>query len=108
MKRAIVAGCVALSLTAVAPAQAEAAAIKECGDVGAPGYGVYNITTRIVGCRQARSMARAQYNGQVRLRHGRQSWGAFRCTVKHQGIETDDVRCVRYYDGGVVRWQIGA
>jgi hypothetical protein len=108
MKKAIVGGLAVLALSAAAPAQAEAAPIKECGDVGAPGYGVYNITTRIVGCRQARSMARAQYYGQVRLRHGRQWWGPFRCTVIHQGIETDDVRCVRYGDGGVVRWPIGA
>ena len=107
----IVAGALALvaAPAAVGTEAASAAPIKECGYYSpSGGYGVYNITTRIVGCRQARSMARAQYYGQVRLRHGRQWWGPFRCTVIHQGIETDDVRCVRYGDGGVVRWQIGA
>ena len=109
MKKIIAGGLAALALTSVSAPAAQAAPIKECGTY-APGggYGAYNITTRIIGCRQARSMARAQYSGQVRLRHGRQWWGPFRCTVIHQGIETDDVRCVRYDDGGVVRWQIGA
>lgn len=93
---------------AVTGAEAQAAPIRECGDVGGPGYGVYNITTRIVACRRARSMARAQYRGWVRLPHGVRWWGSFRCTVTHMGVETDDVRCVRSYDGGVVHWQIGA
>lgn len=96
-----------LALTAAAPAQAEAAPIKECGDVGS-GYSAANITARIVACGQPRRMARAMYYDQVRLPYGRSWWGPFRCTVRHMGIETDDVRCVRSYDGGVVHWQIGA
>jgi hypothetical protein len=95
-------------MTAGVPAGADAAPIKECGYYSpSRGYGVYNITTRIVSCGKARRMARAAYYGSKRLRHGFVRWGSFNCTVTHTGIETDDVRCVRY-DGGVVRWQMGA
>ena len=55
--------CAALLIPALgAPASASAASIKECGRY-APGggYGVYNITTRIVSCRTARGMARGYY-----------------------------------------------
>ena len=106
MKKAIVGGLAVLALTAAVPAQAEAAPIKECGDIGS-GYSAANITTRIVACGQARRIARAMYYGQVRLPYGRSWWGPFRCTVRSVGYETRDVRCVRYH-GGVVRWQIGA
>ena len=53
-------------------------------------------------------MARAQSRGRVRLPRGRRWWGSFRCTVTHTGIDPMTWACVRCYDGGVVRWQIGA
>ena len=107
MKKAIVGGLAVLALTAAAPAQAEAAPIRECGDYSPSYYAIYNITTRIVACWRARNMARAVYHGRVNLRRGRQWWGPYLCTVRYQGIEGADVRCVRY-NGGVVRWQMSS
>jgi hypothetical protein len=92
-----------------APASAKAAPIKECGWYAhGGGYGVYNITTRIVSCRTARGMARAYYHGRVRLPLGRYWWGPFRCVHRQIGYEENDFRCVRYPDGGVIHWQDGA
>jgi hypothetical protein len=91
------------------PTPAAAAPIKECGrHAPGGGYGVYNITTRIVSCRRARSMARAYYYGRVRLPIGRYWWGPFRCVHRRLGSELNDLRCVRYDGRGVVHWQDGS
>ena len=109
MKATITGALVALALiTGGAPDQAFAAPIKECGNYSPyDGYGIYNITTRIVRCGKARRMARAAFHGDKPFPHGYVRWGSFNCTVTHIGIETDDLRCVRK-GGGVVRWQMGA
>jgi hypothetical protein len=107
----IVAGAFALvaAPAAVGTEPASAAPIKECGYYSpGGGYGVYNITTRIVSCRTARSMARAYYYGRVNLPLGRYWWGPFRCVHRQIGYESNDFRCVRHTDGGVVHWQDGA
>jgi hypothetical protein len=100
------------SLLALAPVpSASAARIRECGKVGGPGYQVFNITSRVTSCRQARKMARNYYRGHWRnvpRRAGRRfRRGAYVCRWRPSGVEGIDMRCTASR-GRVVRWQASA
>jgi hypothetical protein len=112
---------VAMAALVLAAAQpADGASIRECGNYGytadgagpmwtfrdIAGAGVYNLTTRRVGCRSARRYVekwQREYGG------GRVSYvGGYRCTDLAWGAyELQDIRCVRSR-GRVIRWQQGA
>lgn len=82
---------------------AEAARVRECGDLQNEGAGVYNVTSRRIRCPRARRVARRYYrNGR---RNGRTL--GFRCREKQLGTELFDVRCTRA-GGRVVRFQFGS
>jgi hypothetical protein len=110
-RRIIAAAALTAGLTAPSAAlAAEAAPIRECGDAGTL-YGgqvrVYNVTSRVVGCRFARRFARAQ------IRHGgpacrEDRWCSYRgWRCRHVAYRTEsDIRCTKS-GGRVVRWQYG-
>jgi hypothetical protein len=87
-----------------------AAPIRECGDAGRLYTGrvqVYNVTSRVVGCRFARRFARSQilYGGPA-CREDR--WCTYRgWTCRHVAYRDEsDIRCTKS-GGRVVRWQYG-
>lgn len=90
-----------------APAGASAAPIKECGNYDGlrwtygqiQGAGTFNVTARVVGCREARTVA-LKASPERRFR----GWS---CRYVDQGYEYADVRCTKS-GGRVVRWQSGA
>lgn len=112
MGRIVVLLAVASSAVALLlPSAASAAPVKRCGNY-APGggAGVYNITTRVTSCRQARLMARNFYRGRWSnvpsdSRVFRRS--AYRCRNRNVGIESAVLRCTAR-GGRVVRWEHGA
>jgi hypothetical protein len=89
------------------PSTGAAAPIRECGSVGGPGYGNYNITSRKVPCRDARGISRLFYNGVLRTpRPGHPYyWRGFKVRSKDCGHECTDVRLSNASTGEVVRWQ---
>jgi hypothetical protein len=76
---------------------ATTAPVRECGDL--PSRLAYNITSRVVSCREARRVARA-WTGTGRVTRVR----GFTCRYRDTGYEAGDIRCTRSGDG-VVRWQ---
>jgi hypothetical protein len=98
--KALIAVTAAVPMGATAgAASATAAPIRECGN--APRLHAYNITTRLVSCREARSVIR-RWN-----RTNARRVGVFRCRYRSIGYEAGDVRCVQRAAHGtaVVRWQ---
>ena len=100
---------IAMAVTVLpwAPGGARAAPINECGRLGGPGYAVFIITSRVVGCTKARAVARAYYKGRwtnLPRRQG-QSFrrGSYTCRYRLQGIEGVDMRCTAS-GGRVVRF----
>lgn len=90
----------------VAPAGATAAPIEECGNFDGhwtydtlQGAGTYNVTARVVSCREARTVA-------LKAEPGRR-FGGWSCRYMDQGYEFADVRCTKP-GGRVIRWQAGA
>jgi hypothetical protein len=95
---------VAIALVALGfpqAAEAGAAPIRECGQL-AHRY-AFNITTRNVGCTEARRVVRrwnrtvAQSGGDGRVRE-------LFCDYRDTGYEAGDIRCTASR-GRVVRWQ---
>lgn len=79
-------------------------AIKECGTMYG---GIYrNITTRVVGCWEARQVIKAWQGLVGRGRYNGNARGMY-CRRTKTGYETADVRCTAY-GGRVVRWQLGS
>jgi hypothetical protein len=106
--------CVAAAVLAGAFAfpGAASAAVVECGNYGADDYGdvgwtygeisgagIFNVTTRRVGCRTARKFV-LSWNGNGRYR-------GYRCRYVSQAYEFADIRCTASR-GRVIRWQTGA
>ena len=103
----------------------QAAPIQECGDYGytesgskpifstvdgvVVGAGVYNITTRVVGCSTARRVVRRFWHQYDRYcdSNGRCRILGFSCRNRQIGEEFADVRCTKR-GGAVVRFQHGA
>lgn len=110
---AVAASAVMLGATPSAPAGVSAAAaVNECGNWGdhgdgqlrwgmssVRGFGIYNLTTRRVGCSTARRFAR-RYKGTD------SSYPTWRCRETSE-YESSDVRCTRS-GGRVIRWQSGS
>jgi hypothetical protein len=108
----LAAGVLATAGLAGAPS-AQAAPIRECGNWGyhdSSGYfgwgissisgaGIYNLTTRLVGCRTARRFAR-RYQGTDTY------YPRWRCRERDD-YEASDVRCTAS-GGRVIHWQSGA
>jgi hypothetical protein len=88
--------------------QAQAAApIRECGDLGH--RGIYNVTSRMVRCRSARSLARRIFTDPACAEDRFCRFRGFRCTHHNYPIpggREGDVRCTRS-GGRVVRFQYG-
>ena len=109
-------GVIALVAAIACPRAAVAAPITECGNYGwiegqgrtgwtygrIDGAGIFNVTTRRVGCRYARRFVRS-WEGQVGARRHR----GFKCRYVSQAHEYADVRCTRR-GAKVIRWQTGA
>jgi hypothetical protein len=77
--------------------------IHNCGDLVRQGAGVYNVTSRNVGCRTARSFARrASRVCGLGVCHYR----SFTCRTRQTGEELADTRCTS--GRRVIRWQSGA
>jgi hypothetical protein len=97
----------AVTATPAAPA-AEGAPIRECGNAGTLYAGqvrVYNVTSRVVGCRFARRFARRQMlDAGPACREDRwctyRGWRCRHVTYRAEG----DIRCTNS-GGRVVRWQ---
>jgi hypothetical protein len=114
-RAALLAVTVLLALAVDAPARA-AAPIKECGNAsfGASGpvftlgeisgAGIYNITTRVASCREARRVIRrwSSLDGGMPARIR-----GLDCRNLREAYEYVDVRCTGSR-GRVVRWQSGA
>jgi hypothetical protein len=107
----------ALTLSLLAMADPAAAApIKECGNAkfGASGpqftfreisgAGIYNITTRVASCREARRVINGWWSRDGVLPAPIRG---FQCRHLDQAYEYVDVRCTGSR-GRVVRWQAGA
>ena len=100
----------ALFVTGVVPAAA--APIRECGNFDGlrwtyreiQGAGIWNVTSRVVGCRTARRMTSRAY----RTYRGGRAWRyrAWTCRILVQKHEYSDTRCTAS-GGRVVRWQSG-
>jgi hypothetical protein len=107
---AVAAASAGFALASPAVAPAEAAPIRECGNAGTLYSGqvrVYNVTSRVVGCRFARRFARAQIRqGGPACREDRWcTYRGWRC--RHVAYRAEsDVRCTKS-GGRVVRWQYG-
>jgi hypothetical protein len=84
-----------------------AASIRECGSVGGPGYGNYNITARKMACRDARGISRLFYRDILRTPSPGHpyTWRGFRVRSRYCGVECTDVRLANGTTGEVVRWQ---
>jgi hypothetical protein len=103
-----------LLYAAVLPsASVSAASIRECGNFDGShwtnsqiqGAGIYNVTSRVVGCGTARKVARRAYNT---YRSGRVwRYNGWTCRIVSQATEFSDTRCTRG-GGRVVRWQSGS
>ncbi len=101
------------SLIAAVPASA--APIVECGNHGwidargevgwsmdaaaISGAGTFNVTSRAIGCREARRVSLHSYPGN--------GYGGWRCRYIDRAHEYADVRCTKA-GGRVVRWQTAA
>lgn len=84
-----------------------AAPIRECGRL--PHGGIYNITTRIVRCRFARTFARRVFTNPACAEDRFCRFRGFRCTHYNYPIpggHEGDVRCTKS-GGRVVRFQYG-
>src|SRR5215207_8279034 len=96
---------ISLALTTFSAAAAEAAPIRECGDL--PGRLAYNITTRKVFCTKAKQVVR-RWGKTVAV--GPAADGQvfdLYCNYRNSGIESGDIRCTGPR-GRVVRWQTGS
>jgi hypothetical protein len=83
---------------------AEAASIRECGDM--PHRASYNLTTRKIGCGEARRTLRAWQNGPARYIRSGDGWvRGLWCNHTTIGWESGDIRCTGRR--GVVHWQTG-
>lgn len=103
--RHLVCGLVLASAVAVgAPNAAQAAPIRECGDL--PSRFAYNITTRKAACWKAREVIR-RWNNSVAGEGGDGTVGAYYCNYKSIGYEAGDIRCTASR-GRVVHWQTGS
>jgi hypothetical protein len=81
-----------------------AAPIRECGRWTA--QAAYNITTRKVSCRKARSVVRRWGQTAARERDGDGAVFGFFCNYRNIGYEAGDIRCTAPR-GRVVHWQTG-
>lgn len=81
-----------------------AAPIRECGDL--PHRYAYNITTRVVRCREARRVVRRWNNTAARRRSGDGYVRGLYCNYRSTGYEQGDIRCTGS-GGRVVHWQTG-
>lgn len=86
------------------PGAAQAAPIRECGDL--PSRFAYNITTRKAACWKAREVIR-RWNNSVAREGGDGYVGAYYCNYKSIGYEAGDIRCTASR-GRVVHWQTGS
>lgn len=87
-------------LGAGAPA-ATAAPIRECGNM--PDHFAGNITTRVVGCAEARRVVKA-WNATVAQQGGSGNVRGLYCRYRDIAYEAGDIRCTGSR-GRVVRWQ---
>jgi hypothetical protein len=102
LTRIALAACVSMTLTA--PGGADAAPIRECGDMAH--RFAYNITSRVVRCVEARRVVRAWVN-QLADQGGDGRLRGLYCNYRDIGYEAGDIRCTGSR-GRVVRWQTGS
>lgn len=101
-----------VALLAITATPASAGAVRECGSWGdhgdsqlrwgmspVRGFGIYNVTTRNVGCSTARRFAR-RYKGTDSY------YPTWKCRETNE-YESSEVRCTRS-GGRVIRWQTGS
>jgi hypothetical protein len=101
---ALVLGATVCSPLLVGADAAEAAPIRECGDM--PQRVSYNLTTRKIGCVEARRTVRAWQNGPARYNRSGDGWvRGLWCNYTTLGWESGDIRCTGRR--GVVHWQTG-
>ena len=91
-------------LFSAGPPNAAAASVRECGDMSSAL--AYNITARVVSCREARRVVRAWNLGAARQGGGGYSRG-LNCRYRDTGYEAGDIRCTGNRRR-VVRWQTGS
>jgi hypothetical protein len=95
----------AVSVVALMPvSESSAAPIRECGRWTAKA--AYNITTRKVSCRKARSVVRRWGQTAAREAGGDGPVFDFFCNYRNIGYEAGDIRCTAPH-GRVVHWQTG-
>lgn len=98
---------IALAASAIAIPSASASTIRECGSWVGNGWtygptwggGIFNLTTRKVGCPYARRFVMARI-------HGLPTKG-WKCRTTRTGYESGDVRCIALGDY-VIHYQYGA
>lgn len=100
MRPAGVLAAVLCALCASAPA-ALASPVRECGAM--PNDFAGNITTRVVGCTEARRVVKA-WNATVAQDGGSGSVRGLYCRYRDTAYEAGDIRCTGSR-GRVVRWQ---
>jgi len=112
MKKLIMTAAATAALFGAVGTSAQAAPINECGNWGwrggsgpswgmtpIEGAGIYNVTTRAVGCSTARRFVR-------RYRGTDSYYPTWNC-VERNAYESSDIRCTAS-GGRVIRWQSGA
>ncbi len=96
--------CLAAVALAVALAAPASAGVRSCGDIAKNGSGIFNVTSRGVTCKHARSFAKRTLRAcDTRTTCTR---GSFTCRTRQTGDEVWDTRCTS--GARVVRFQFGA
>ena len=89
-----------------APAAAEGARSRPCGDVAREGAGVYRVQATNASCPAARRVARAWERRCVSQRSARCRVAGYSCRYRDAGYEMVRVRCAR--GRRVVRFERGS
>lgn len=92
---------IAIGLTGLNAPAASATPIRECGN--AVNQLAYNITTRVVGCGEARRVVKA-WNSTVAQQGGSGQVRGLTCRYRDIAYEAGDIRCTGSR-GRVVHWQ---
>lgn len=95
--------CSVVALPYLASPASASSRINECGDLARNGAGIYNVTSRNIGCRNARVVARRVERG---CRHLVCRFDGWTCRTRLTGDESADTRCTKR--SMVVRFQSGA
>ena len=97
---------IVLLLLLWAPAAAEAARSRPCGDLVREGAGVYRVQATNASCPTARRVARAWERRCVSARSARCRVAGYSCRYRDAGYEVVRVRCAR--GPSVVRFEWGS